>query len=89
MATLPESPRWLLLSGASREDAVRALVRAEGKRAESRALVEAEVEGMEVRRPGWAIGSWMHCSRCWPRQCVAFPPRGLRLAMRLPASTHV
>jgi hypothetical protein len=49
MATLPESPRWLLLSGSSREDAVRALVRAEGKRAESRVLVEAEVESMEER----------------------------------------
>lgn len=33
MAALPESPRWLLLSGASKQEAVRALVRAEGKRA--------------------------------------------------------
>lgn len=48
MATLPESPRWLLLAGCAREDAVRALVRAEGKRADSRAVVEAEIDAMEL-----------------------------------------
>eukprot|EP00879_Flechtneria_rotunda_P028264 GHRR01030361.1.p1 GENE.GHRR01030361.1~~GHRR01030361.1.p1 ORF type:complete len:511 (+),score=137.46 GHRR01030361.1:274-1806(+) len=46
MACLPESPRWLLLNGAGREEAVRALVRCEGKRAADLPLVEAEVEDM-------------------------------------------
>lgn len=45
-ATLPESPRWLLLNGAPRDQAVRALVRAEGKRAADRSVVEAEVDEM-------------------------------------------
>lgn len=46
MASLPESPRWLLLNGAGRDEAVRALVRCEGKRASNLALVEAEVDEM-------------------------------------------
>eukprot|EP00877_Chromochloris_zofingiensis_P011610 jgi/Chrzof1/6702/Cz19g06060.t1 len=46
MATLPESPRWLLLNGADRDDAVKALVRAEGRRAADVTLVEQEVEAM-------------------------------------------
>lgn len=45
-ATLPESPRWLLLNGADRDDAVKALVRAEGRRAADVTLVEQEVEAM-------------------------------------------
>lgn len=45
-ASLPESPRWLLLNGAGREEAVRALVRAEGRRASNLALVEAEIDEM-------------------------------------------
>lgn len=46
MATLPESPRWLILSGASREEAARALVRAEGRRAADPRVVEAELDGI-------------------------------------------
>jgi hypothetical protein len=46
-AALPESPRWLLLSGAGRDAALRALVRAEGRRARANmAAVAAEVDGM-------------------------------------------
>uniref|UniRef100_A0A383VP60 Major facilitator superfamily (MFS) profile domain-containing protein n=1 Tax=Tetradesmus obliquus TaxID=3088 RepID=A0A383VP60_TETOB len=46
MATLPESPRWLLLSGASRQEALAALVRCEGRRAADLTLAAAEVDGM-------------------------------------------
>ncbi|GBF98053.1 D-xylose-proton symporter-like chloroplastic [Raphidocelis subcapitata] len=46
VATLPESPRWLLLSGASRDAAAAALVRAEGRRAADPALVAAELDGI-------------------------------------------
>lgn len=45
-ATLPESPRWLLLSGAGKSDAFRALVRCEGRRAANLPLVEAEIDEM-------------------------------------------
>jgi hypothetical protein len=45
-ATLPESPRWLLLSGASRQEALAALVRCEGRRALDLALAAAEVDEM-------------------------------------------
>jgi hypothetical protein len=45
-ATLPESPRWLLLSGASRQEALAALVRCEGRRASDLALAAAEVDEM-------------------------------------------
>jgi hypothetical protein len=45
-ATLPESPRWLLLSGAGRQEALQALVRCEGKRASDLALAAAEVDEM-------------------------------------------
>eukprot|EP00878_Enallax_costatus_P029261 GHUV01031709.1.p1 GENE.GHUV01031709.1~~GHUV01031709.1.p1 ORF type:complete len:389 (+),score=104.35 GHUV01031709.1:962-2128(+) len=46
MASLPESPRWLLLSGASKDDAFRALVRCEGRRAANLPLVQAEIDDM-------------------------------------------
>ncbi|KAI8470339.1 MAG: general substrate transporter [Monoraphidium minutum] len=46
MAYLPESPRWLMLSGASRDDAARALVRAEGARAADARLVALELDGI-------------------------------------------
>eukprot|EP00775_Hariotina_reticulata_P005690 gene5690-5928_t len=46
MAAMPESPRWLLLSGASKEVAVAALVKAEGRRAANLQLVEAEIDEM-------------------------------------------
>ena len=46
--SLPESPRWLLLSGASRDKALDALVRAEGKRAENAAVAQAEIDAMEA-----------------------------------------
>ncbi|KAF6252911.1 general substrate transporter [Scenedesmus sp. NREL 46B-D3] len=46
MAALPESPRWLLLSGAGRAEALRALVRCEGRRAADLALAAAEVDDM-------------------------------------------
>eukprot|EP00878_Enallax_costatus_P015293 GHUV01016014.1.p1 GENE.GHUV01016014.1~~GHUV01016014.1.p1 ORF type:complete len:374 (+),score=78.37 GHUV01016014.1:438-1559(+) len=45
-ASLPESPRWLLLSGASKDDAFRALVRCEGRRAANLPLVQAEIDDM-------------------------------------------
>jgi hypothetical protein len=45
-ATLPESPRWLLLSGASRQEALAALVRCEGRRAADLTLAAAEVDDM-------------------------------------------
>lgn len=46
MASLPESPRWLLLAGRGREEAVRALVRAEGSATRSGEAVEADVAAM-------------------------------------------
>lgn len=45
-ASLPESPRWLLLSGASRDAAAAALVRAEGRRAADPAVVAAELDSI-------------------------------------------
>ena len=45
-AALPESPRWLLLSGASRDEAGRALQRAEGRRASDPRVVAAELDGI-------------------------------------------
>lgn len=45
-ATLPESPRWLLLSGNSKEEAFRALVKCEGRRAANLDLVQAEIDDM-------------------------------------------
>jgi sugar porter (SP) family MFS transporter len=47
MLLIPESPRFLLLSGAGREAAAEALRRAEGKRASSEADVERELECVE------------------------------------------
>ena len=45
-AWLPESPRWLLLSGASKADAEAAVSRAWGKRGADRQAVQREVNLM-------------------------------------------
>ena len=52
MAWLPESPRWLLLSGAGRGAAAAALARAEGRRAADAAAVEAELDGIAAASGG-------------------------------------
>lgn len=54
---LPESPRWLLLSGAGREEAARALQRAEGRRASDARVVAAELDGIAAASGGAAGGS--------------------------------
>ncbi|KAK9818055.1 hypothetical protein WJX72_006373 [[Myrmecia] bisecta] len=46
MAWLPDSPRWLLLSGAGRDRAAAALTRARGKYGDDKAAVDAEISGM-------------------------------------------
>lgn len=51
-AWLPESPRWLLLSGAGRDAAAAALVRAEGRRAADPRVVEAELDGIAAASGG-------------------------------------
>ncbi|KAF8072353.1 D-xylose-proton symporter [Scenedesmus sp. PABB004] len=56
MASLPESPRWLLLSGAPRDDALRALVRAEGRRAADLSRAGAEVDAMAASLAEGAAG---------------------------------
>lgn len=48
LALIPESPRFLLLSGAGREAAAAALRRAEGARASDPAVVDAELAAVEA-----------------------------------------
>lgn len=56
-AWLPESPRWLLLSGASREHAEGAVRRAWGSSGSDRQAVQQEVSNMLRDSPTSAPGS--------------------------------